>query len=136
MVVRIPLKYSDRVFTHALVDDEAEPLRDLGYYSVTIPRKLRNIAQGRADVILAILKEDSLMTASCKPFLSVAGTQVLLVHMVVRGQLGKLIREFVSEDADLAMTRSEINFHRGTIGRIVFDNGDSTDCQRHNIKEM
>ncbi len=136
MVVQIPLRYSNREFAQALVDDEAEALKDLGYYSVTIPRRLRNVSQGRPDVILALLKEDTAMSMSCKPFLSVAGTQVLLAHMVMRGPIGKLVREFVQLDRNAAMTRNEINFHRGTIGRVIFADGDCTNCQRANIREM
>lgn len=138
MPVQIPLRYSNRVFSHALVDDDAEPLKDLGYYSVTIPKKLRNISQGRPDVILAMLQEDSLMAASCKPFLSVLGTQILLVHMVVRGELGRLVRLHLAgpRGAEIHSLQAEVNQLRGSIGRIIFANGDSTDCQRHNIKEM
>lgn len=138
MTVQIPLRYSERVFAHALVDDEAEPLKDLGYYSVTIPKKLRNISGGRPDVILALLKEDSAMTMRCKPFLSIMNTQVLLVHMVVRGEVGRIVRKFVTEKQSLPneYLRSNINQLRGSIGRIVFANGDCTDCRRENIREM
>lgn len=140
MTVKVPLRYSDRVFAHALIDDEAEPLRDLGYYSVTLPRKLRTIAGGRPDVILAQLKEDGGMVCSCKPFLSILNTQVLLVHMVVRGELGRLMTHYKTlvnpPQYEVYQVKSELNQLRGSIGRIIFADGDSTNCQRHNIREM
>ena len=143
-MIKIPLRYSDRVFGHALIDDDAEPLSTLGYYSVTLPRALRSVAGKRPDIILAALKEEPLVRHAAAPFVSLFGTQVLLVHMVVRGSLAKLILEADLHGAkhpgdmqvSLPEIRSELNQIRSTIGRIVHANGDRTDCRRENIREL
>lgn len=139
MTVRIPLRYSGREFAHAQVDDDCEPLSHLGYYSVTLPRKLRSITGGRPDVILAYLTEDPTTISNCKPFLSTMRTQVLLVHMVIRGEIGRIVHEYVATGSPSHAThemKSTINQIRGSIGRIVYVNGDCTDCRKENIREV
>ena len=138
-MIKIPLRYSDRVFGHALTDDSVEPLSTLGYYSVTLPRVIRHLAGKRPDVILATLKEDPIMRARCTPFVSMFGTQVLLVHMIVRNSLGQLMVEH-HENSDVASlqcsVRADLNEIRSSIGRIVYANGDRTDCRVENIREI
>lgn len=138
MTIKIPLRYSGREFAYALVDDECEPLSTLGYFSVTLPRKLRSVTGGRPDVILAYLKEDPTSVGKCKPFISTLRTQVLLVHMVIRGQIGRLVREHITGGSppNASETLSILNQLRGSIGRIVYVNGDCTDCRRENIREV
>lgn len=138
-MVRVPLKYSNTVFGYAKIDDEAEPLQDIGYYSVTLPKSLRRMAGQRPDIILAYLQEDPSTVHKCAPFLSVLGTQVLLVHMVMRGEIGSLIRNAALgylNGKTIGEALSELNELRGSIGRISYVNGDKTDCQRKNIREL
>lgn len=138
MSIRIPLRYSNREFAYALVDEDCEPLSLLGYFSVTLPRKLRSVTGGRPDVILAYLREDSTAVGKCKPFLSTMRTQILLVHMVIRGEIGRLVRSHIAAGSpnDYQETLSQINQIRGAIGRIVYVNSDCTDCRRDNLREV
>jgi len=137
MTVQIPLRYSEKVFGYAKVDDEAEPLSYLGYFSVTLPRSLRRMAKDRPDVMLATLREDPSTTFKCTPFISMFGTQILLVHMVMRGTLGRLVVDHVGRDLKpFVLIRDEINQIRGSIGRVTYANGDRTDCTRANIREV
>ena len=137
MTIRVPLRYSQRVFAHAMIDDDAEPLRDLGYYSVTLPKSLRRIAGQRSDVILAFLEEDPIVVRKCTPFISLFGTQILLVHLVMRAELANLVIAQIQEglmNKDDLMT--EINLIRGSIGLVTYASGDRTDCTRSNIREL
>ena len=138
MTVQIPLRYSGVVFATAKIDDDVEVLKDLGYYSVTLPKNLRSTASKRPDVILAMLKEDPSSVYRCTPFLSVLGTQVLLVHMIIRGEIGRLIVNHVlgREELLVILFREEINQIRGSIGRIAYANNDRTDCRRENLREL
>jgi hypothetical protein len=129
------------VFGHALIDDDCEPLADLGYYSVSLPRVLRSMAGKRPDVILASLKEDQQTVQKCTPFVSIFGTQVMLVHMVVRNTLARLIVDGVRVNSDrseieLVDLRRDLNEIRSAIGRIAYVNGDRTDCRRENLREL
>jgi hypothetical protein len=143
-MVKIPLRYSDRVFGHAMIDDEAEHLSRLGYYSVTLPRQLRRYAGNRPDIILATLKEDPLTRQACTPFVSLFGTQILLVHLVIRPALAKIVLDadmFAASHPSLSRgslpeIRSELNDVRSTIGRVAYANGDRTDCRAENIREL
>ena len=138
MTVQIPLRYSGVVFATAKIDDDVEVLKDLGYYSVTLPKNLRSTASKRPDVILAMLKEDPTTVYRCTPFLSVLGTQVLLVHMIIRGEIGRLIVNHVLGYGELSIEalRDELNQLRGSIGRIAYANNDRTDCRRENLREL
>jgi hypothetical protein len=136
-VIRIPLQYSGVVFGQALIDDDCEPLSTLPYYSVTVPRRLRSTARGRPDIILATLKEDPTILHQSCPFVSVFGTQILLVHMVLRDSLARLVLAQWHQAAHtLPILRSEINLVRSAIGRIAYVNGDHTDCRRENLREL
>ncbi len=136
MTVQIPLRYSEKVFGYAQIDDEAEPLRDLGYYSVTLPRSLRCMSKDRPDVMLATLREDPSTVRRCTPFISMFGTQILLVHMVMRNTLANIVlkKQFSSRPKELIVP--DINQIRGSIGRVTYANGDRTDCTRANIREL
>lgn len=136
MTVQIPLRYSEKVFGYARVDDDAELLRDLGYYSVTLPKSLRKMAKDRPDVMLAHLREDIPTFRKCTPFISLFGTQILLVHMIVRNSLARYILDSRFSSRPKEMITPEINQIRGSIGRISYANGDRTDCTRANIREL
>jgi hypothetical protein len=136
-MIKLPLRYSDRVFAHALIDDDAEPLTTLGYYSVSLPRNLRHMAGKRPDVILAHLREDPLTVHKCTPFVSLFGTQVLLVHLVMRASLARLVLQADEfSPGSKFEIRSDINEIRSAIGRIAYANGDRTDCRSDNIREL
>lgn len=147
-MIQIPLQYSNKIFHHAQIDDDAEPIKNLGYFSVTIPKPLRRLAHRRPDIILAFLQEDPETVHKCKPFVSLFGTQLLLVHLVARRTLVNLIfntLHMVNNKASLHTTwcmgstpivRSEINQIRGSIGRMVYADGDATNCTRENLREM
>lgn len=136
-MIKIPLSYSNKVFAHALIDDNAEPLSSLGRFSVTLPRRIRRVAGKRPDVILGFLQEDPLTVRGCTPFISMVGTQILLVHLIVRGQLSTLlVQHHHQRTKPCDYIRAEINYIRQTIGRIVYANGDRTDCRRENIREI
>lgn len=132
-MIKIPLQYSDQVFAHALVDDDREYLIDLGYYSVTVPRPIRQLAPKRPDIILAYLREDESVRRKCRPFVSVVGTQVLLVHMVVRPMIARLILE---GSLPTPHSRSKINEIRSGIGRLTYVNEDCLDCRTENLREV
>jgi len=138
VTVRVPLRYSNVVFGHARIDDDAELLRDLGYYSVTLPRTLRRMANKRPDIILAFLEEDPTVLHRCTPFISLFRTQILLAHLVMRGELANLVIRQVNEGLTVNHVElmSTINLVRGSIGRITYANGDRTDCTRANIREL
>ena len=134
MSVRIPLRYSGVEFSNALVDDDAERLLELGYYSVTLPKSLRRIAGKRPDVILAFLQEDPLTVQRCRPFISVYKTQVMLVQLVLRTELANvLLSSYLGTPVSI---QAKINEIRRTIGRIVYADGNSTNCQLSNIREL
>lgn len=127
-MVRIPLRYSDVVVGLALVDDNREELRDLGYYSVTLPRHIRKIAGKRADVMLAMLESDPTLLPKCRPFLSVRGTQVMLVHLVLRPAMVDFTHSLMSKQGLVQI--------RDSIGRVVHVDGDHTNCQMENLREL
>ena len=134
MSVRIPLRYSGVEFSNALVDDDAERLLELGYYSVTLPKSLRRIAGKRPDVILAFLQEDPLTVQRCRPFISVYKTQVMLVQLVLRTELANVcLSSYLGTPVSI---QAKINQIRRTIGRIVYADGNSTNCQLSNIREL
>ena len=134
MSVRIPLRYSGVEFSNALVDDDAERLLELGYYSVTLPKSLRRIAGKRPDVILAFLQEDPLTVQRCRPFISVYKTQVMLVQLVLRTELANVcLSSYLGTPVSI---QAKINEIRRTIGRIVYADGNSTNCQLSNIREL
>ena len=134
MSVRIPLRYSGVEFSNALVDDDAERLLELGYYSVTLPKSLRRIAGKRPDVILAFLQEDPLTVQRCRPFISVYKTQVMLVQLVLRTELANVVlSSYLGTPVSI---QAKINEIRRTIGRIVYADGNSTNCQLSNIREL
>ncbi len=134
MTVRIPLKYSGVEFAHALIDDNAERLLELGYYSVTLPKSLRRVAGKRPDVILAFLQEDPLTVQKCRPFISVYGTQVMLVHLVIRPELANVVLS--GSLGTPTSIQAKINEIRSTVGRLVYADGNSTNCVRSNIREL
>jgi len=141
-VIRIPLSYSKRVFGYGLVDDSQEHLLAIEYFSVTLPRNLRAMAKKRPDIIQAFLTEDVETRARCSPFVNVVGMQVLLAHMVLRGQLAKLVLErnrlstVFSTGSPQSQSHSDINEIRSSIGRLAYVNGDKTDCQSQNLREL
>ena len=136
-MVRIPLQYCGRAFGQALVDDDRDSLNSLGYFSVTLPRSLRQLARKRPDIILAVLAEDPSSRGQCRPFISFIGTQVLLVHMVLRKALAAVVLEHRKCPVmPTSMVRSELNGIRTSIGRVVHVNGDRTDCRLENLREL
>ena len=136
-MIRVPLQYSNKVFGYALIDDDCEPLSTLPYFSVTLPRMLRSMAGKRPDIILAFLKEDHATITKCSPFVSLFGTQLLLVHLVIRDSLAKLVlSQHFQHLLPIPVVRSEINEIRSAIGRIAYVNGDRTDCRRENVREL
>jgi hypothetical protein len=95
------------------------------------------MAAKRPDIILAFLKEDPSTVHKCNPFVSLFGTQILLVHMVLRDSLAKLVlKQYFQADIPQTLLRADINEARSAIGRLAFVNGDRTDCRRENIREL
>ena len=137
MTVRVTCRYSKVMFGYERIDDDAELLRDIVYYSVTLHRSILKMAGSRHDVILAILEEDPATVFRCTPFISLFNTQILLVQLVMRAELANIvIRQVKAGIQDRFNLMSAINQVRGSIGRISYANGDRTDCTRSNIREL
>lgn len=132
-MIQIPLRYSDQIFAHAFIDDDQEQLLDLGYFSVALPRSLRQLARGRPDIILACLREDESVRRNCRPFISIIKTQIMLVHMVLRPEIVRLLQ--VGFDVEPRL-RYKIQELRSSIGRVSYVNGDKTDCRVENLREL
>lgn len=148
MSIRIPLVYCEIPFTHALVDDDRELLRDLGPFLVTVPSSLRDLAERRPDIILAVLREDEAFRFKCRPFVIALNTQVQLVHMVLRPEIAECVEEsrpsreqrdrrdrFVARRSPFDL-KIRVNTIRSEIGRISYVNGDHRDCRMANLREI
>ena len=142
----IPLRYFNEQFASAVIDQD--PVREqvlmLGNFSVTLPKRLRNISQGRQDVILALLRNQPELAHQCYPFITIANVQVKLVHLVLRPELINVCYQGrLAEQSNLPNTlqggllfRDQVNEVRRTIGRVVHANGNKLDCTLENLREL
>lgn len=135
-MTRILLSYSNTHFADAFVDDDLEELTILGPFGIVFPKSfIRSTPRDRPDIYLAMLREDPVLRMACVPVIARFGTNIRLVHLVLRPRLRSLVLGHESVGGPKS-THMEINSIRSTIGRIAYENSNRLDCRRANLREI
>lgn len=143
-MIKLPIIYCNTALGHAKTDDEMEFLQNAGVTLLCrIPNRVRTIADRRPDVIAALLREDLQLRQSLKPFFLIAGKQVYLSHCVVNVRVRRAVKRFLEstdferQETDLIEDlHTEIRDAVKSVKRVVYLNGDRTDCRVENVRQV
>lgn len=121
----------------AKVDDD---LRDLSLsitWRLEIPKSLRRSANGRQDILAAMLREDSSSIARCHPYCWIGSKIPLrLSRVALRPALVHLVNQVSLVGFPQSDVLDSIRSTTSEVKRVVFINGDRTDCQTSNLREV
>lgn len=138
LAVRIPIIYFDRIIAHAKIDADFSDLSFLTW-NTKFTARFRNLTKKRPDLVVAYLKEDFHYRMMLYPRTCLQqGLWVQLVQCILRPELYRLVTRFQDEIATYGPqgTREKINQIRHSVGRIIYKNGDRTDCRLSNLREL
>lgn len=136
-MLRPPLYYSDTIIGTACVDDGLLDLLSIYRLSIRIPKKIRDIAPGRPDVIIAILKEDEYAFRRIRPIICTLDTQIYLVNVVLRPAINDLLlaRSFNPGEVSHSWAATEYKRLTSDIRRVFYEDNNRTNCQLSNLRE-
>jgi len=133
----LKLFYASTHVGTAKVDDDLSDLSQSVTWRLEIPKTLRRSAQGRQDIIAAMLRDDSSSLARCHPYCWISSKVPLrLSRVALRPGLMYLINHIASTGFPQPDIVVEIKAMTAEIKRVIFINGDRVDCQTSNLREV
>jgi hypothetical protein len=133
--MRLPLYYESSFVAYAHFDDRFEQL-SLYNLGVRVQTKVLNLAKGRPDVIVGLLREDPIYQRRLRPFFHIANRQVLAHHVVLRQGIFDLLVEAFMGTITPKNAFKRIQDERQSIGYVVFVDGNRLNLKESNLREV
>ena len=133
----LKLFYASTHVGAAKFDDDLSDLSLSVTWRLEIPKTLRRSAQGRQDIIAAMLRDDSSSLARCHPYCWISSKIPLrLSRVALRPNLVDLLNHVTSAGFPQPDILASIKAITAEIKRVIFINGDRVDCQTSNLREV